>query len=222
MRFPKQAALAGLALLAVPAAAETDGQVWANTLVQGKLTDDLLLWFDASARFTDDSTRLGQSLFRGALGTRVTRDLSLFAGYVHVRTTPRNGASTVEHRPWQQATYPIIRGERAQLVGRTRLEQRWLEGQGGMSLRARQLVRLNVPLGTAEAPRFVAWHEAFLTLTEADWSPDTGFDQHRSFVGLALPMGPHAIEVGAFSQRFPRAGDDRVNRALNITLVANF
>lgn len=208
--------------LAGPARAETDGQVWANVLVQGKLTDNVLLWFDGSARFTDDANRLGQSLLRGALGTRVTKDLSVFAGYVYVQTTPRAGGSTIEHRPWQQASYPIIRGARAQLVGRTRLEQRFLEGRGGMSIRARQLVRLNMPLGEATAPRFVAWHEAFLTLSDAQWSPDTGFDQHRSFVGLALPMGQHALEVGAFVQRFPQPAPDRVNRALNITLVANF
>ncbi len=222
MRRLWQAAIAGSLGLAGPAQAQTDGQLWANVLVQGKITDDVLLWFDGSARFTDDANRLGQSLFRGALGTRVTKDLSVFAGYVHVRTTPRGGGSTVEHRPWQQASYPIFRGERAQLVGRTRLEQRFLEGEGGMSFRARQLFRLNVPLGEASAPRLVAWHEAFLTLSDTRWSPDTGFDQHRSFVGVALPMGPHAVEVGYFVQRFSQPEPDRVNRALNITLVANF
>jgi hypothetical protein len=209
-------------LFASPARAQTDGQLWANVLAQGSISGDLLFWVDTSARFGDDATQLGQTLFRGAIGARVSKDLSLHAGYVHVRTTPRNGALTVEHRGWQQALYPIIRGDRAQLIGRTRLEQRWLEGRDGMSLRARQLFRLNVPLGDPSAPRFIAWHEAFLTLTDTSWSPDTGFDQHRSFVGLALPMGPHALEVGAFAQRFPQPEPDRVNRALNITLVANF
>ncbi len=214
--------LLALLLAPLPARASTDGQLWLNMLAQGSISGDLIFWFDASGRFSDDASRLGQTLFRGAIGTRVSPNLSLVAGYVHVRTTPRTGAGTVEHRGWQQALYPIIRGERAQLIGRTRLEQRWLDGGDGMSLRARQLFRLNVPLGEASAPRFIAWHEAFLTLSDTGWSPDTGFDQHRSFVGLALPMGKHALEVGAFSQRFPQAEPDRVNRALNVTLVANF
>jgi hypothetical protein len=222
MRTTGRAALIGLCLFAYPAHADSDGQVWANALVQAPLNDNLLLWFDTSARFTDDATRLGQTLFRGGLGTRLNGHLAVHAGYVHVRTTPASGPRTVEHRGWQQALYPIIRGKRAQLVGRTRLEQRWLEGRDGMSLRARQLVRLNVPLGGKTAPRAIVWHEAFLTLADTGWSPDEGFDQHRSFVGIAVPMGPHALEIGAFSQRFPQPEPDRVNRALNVTLVANF
>jgi Protein of unknown function (DUF2490) len=155
MRTTGRAALIGLCLFAYPAHADSDGQVWANALVQAPLNDNLLLWFDTSARFTDDATRLGQTLFRGGLGTRLNGHLAVHAGYVHVRTTPASGPRTVEHRGWQQALYPIIRGKRAQLVGRTRLEQRWLEGRDGMSLRARQLVRLNVPLGGKTAPRAI-------------------------------------------------------------------
>jgi hypothetical protein len=222
MRVPRQAVIACLTLLALPARAQTDGQVWANMLVQGKITGDLLFHFDTSFRFGDDATRLEQSLVRGALGTRLGKGITVHAGYVHVRTNPANRPSTVEHRPWQQLAFPLVSGERTQLLSRTRLEQRWTEGEGGMSLRARQLLRLNVSLGDREDPRFVLWHEAFLTLTEADWSPDTGFDQHRSFIGLAFPMGPHALEVGAFQQRFPQPAPDRVNSALNVTLVANF
>lgn len=222
MRYLRQATVAGLFLLSGAAHAQTDGQLWANFLAQGRISGDLIFWVDTSARFGNDATQLGQTLFRGAIGARVSPDLSLHTGYVHVRTTPSRGPQVVEHRGWQQALYPIIKGDRAQLMGRTRLEQRWLEGQGGMSLRARQLFRLSVPLGEASAPRFLAWHEAFLTLTDTSWSPDTGFDQHRSFVGLALPIGPHALEVGAFAQRFPQPEPDRVNRALNVTLVANF
>jgi hypothetical protein len=222
MRYLRQVAVAGLLLSSGPAHAQTDGQLWANFLAQGRISGDLIFWVDTSARFSNDATQLGQTLARGGIGARVSKNLSLHAGYAHVRTTPARGTRTVEHRGWQQALYPIIRGDRAQLVGRTRLEQRWLEGQGGMSLRARQLFRLSAPLGEASAPRFLAWHESFLTLTDTSWSPDTGFDQHRSFVGLALPIGPHALEVGAFAQRFPQPEPDRVNRALNVTLVANF
>jgi hypothetical protein len=222
MGFIRQSAAAALLLLAMPAPAQTDGQAWTNMLAQGSISGDLVFWFDASARFTNDATRLGQSLVRGGLGARIDRNLTVHAGYAHIRTNPANGANTVEHRGWQQAVYPIIRSKRMQLMGRTRLEQRWLEGQDGMSLRARQLVRFIVPLGDPTQPRFLAWHEGFFTLADTGWSPDTGFDQHRSFVGVILPMGPHAVEVGAFSQRFPQPDPDRVNRALNITLVANF
>jgi hypothetical protein len=228
MGFFRRAAAARLLLLALlqlPAAqalAEGDDQVWANVVAQGPISGDIVFLFDASVRFADNATTLRQSLVRGGIGKRLSRNLSVHAGYAHVRTTPPGGTSNVEHRGWQQAAYPILQGRRMRLTGRTRLEQRWLEDQGGMSLRIRQMVRFTVPLGDAAAPRFVAWHEGFLTLTDTGWSPDTGFDQQRSYVGITLPMGPHALEVGGFAQRFPQPDPDRVNRVLNITLVANF
>jgi hypothetical protein len=214
-----------LALLPVASAAaeETDGQVWANALVQARISDDLLFWFDGSLRFFDGAGRLGQTLARVAVGTPVNRNLSVFAGYVFVETEPFEGVRTTEHRAWQQATYPIITGRRASVVGRTRLEQRFLEGRDGMGLRLRQQFRFNLPLGGPDLPTFVAWHEAFLTVKEADWGPETGFDQHRSFVGFGFPLAKGlSTEIGYFEQRLPQPEPDIRNRALNVTMVARF
>lgn len=213
--------LAAAALLAAaPVHAADDAQLWSALLVQGPVQGDLAIWFDGNFRFTDDATRLGQTLMRGALGWRVDRNLTLWGGYAHIATRPDGAASIVEHRAWQQATYPILRADRFTIVGRTRLEQRWVEGQGGTGVRARQLVRVQVPLGGPRAPTALVWHEAFLTLARADWGPDTGFDQHRTLIGLALPLARgRALEVGYFEQRLPQQQPDRVNAALNLTLV---
>lgn len=212
-------ALAALGL-AGPGRAVDDAQSWNALVMQGPVKGDVSVWFDGNFRFTDNATRLGQTLFRGALGWRASDDLTLWAGYAYIGTNPADAPLNVEHRAWQQATYPIIRGSRASLMGRTRLEQRWLEGAGGTGVRARQLVRFNLPLGGPKAPVAIAWHEAFLTLREANWGPDNGFDQHRSLVGLAFPLAKgRALEVGYFEQRLPQVQPDRVNAALNITLA---
>ncbi len=208
------------ALAAAPAHAQ-DSQFWGNALVQGPVSDEVWLWFDASFRVTDDAGRLGQTLLRGALGTRLAPGVTAVAGYAYIRTEPAGRPGNTEHRPWQQILYPIVTGERAQIIGRTRLEQRFRADAGGMSLRVRQLMRANVPLGGAKAPRAIGWWEGFLTLSEAGWSPEAGFDQHRGFVGLGFPVGRHAVEAGYFVQRFPQPEPDTVNRAFNLTLVIN-
>lgn len=210
-----------LALLTATPARADDSQLWTNLLVQGPVSGPLWLWFDASLRATDDADRLGQTLLRGGLGTRLAPGVTAVGGYAFIRTDPVDRPATTEHRPWQQLLYPIVTGRRAQIVGRTRLEQRFREDAGGMSLRVRQLMRANVPLGGPQAPRALAWWEGFVTLTEAGWSPEAGFDQHRGFVGLGLPIGRHAIEAGYFVQRFPQPEPDTVNRAFNLTLVVN-
>lgn len=171
----------------------------------------------------DGADRLGQSLLRVALGTPVTRRLRVHAGYALVVTDPAGGPVSTEHRAWQQALYPILTGGRASLVGRTRFEQRLLEGGESTGLRFRQLLRFNLPLGGARSPSFIAWHEAFLTAKAADWGPETGFDQHRSLVGFALPVATgFALEAGCFEQRVPQPRPDIVNRAFNLTLVSRF
>ncbi|WP_448582136.1 DUF2490 domain-containing protein [Thermaurantiacus sp.] len=211
-----------LALLAValPARAD-DSQLWTSLLVQGPVSGGVWLWFDTSLRFTNDSDRLGQTLVRGALGTRLAPGVTAFGGYAFILTDPPARPALREHRPWQQLAYPIITGNRAQIVGRTRLEQRFREDAGGMSLRLRQLMRATVPLGGPQAPRALGWYEGFVTLSKAGWSPEPGFDQHRGFVGLGVPVGRNAIETGYFVQRFPQAQPDIVNRAFHLTLVVN-
>lgn len=213
--------LVPLALLTAAPARADDSQLWTNLLVQGPVSGPLWLWFDASLRATDDAERLGQTLLRGGLGTRLAPGVTAVGGYAFIRTEPAGRPGTTEHRPWQQLLYPIVSGRRAQIVGRTRLEQRFREDADGMSLRLRQLMRASVPIAGPNAPRALAWWEGFVTLAEAGWSPAAGFDQHRGFVGLGLPVGRHAIEAGYFVQRFPQPEPDTVNRAFHLTFVVN-
>lgn len=213
--------LVGALALASPARAENDGQIWVNYLMQGPIRGNLWLWFDTSARFTDGSERLGQSQVRGGLGARIAPGVTAVGGYAYIRTEPADRPALSEHRPWQQLIFPIVTGERAQIVGRTRLEQRFREDAEGMSLRLRQFVRASVSLGDRRAPRAIAWYEGFITLQEAGWGPATGFDQHRGFVGMGFPLGRHALEAGYFVQRLPQAEPDTVNRAFHLTLVVN-
>ncbi len=82
------------------------------------------MWFDAHARFREGGDQLDTTIVRAGLGWRATPRLDLWAAYAHV-TLRRDGPDGVEHRTWQQATYPITEIGGGRLAGRTRLEQRF-------------------------------------------------------------------------------------------------
>ena len=104
------------------------------------------------------------------------------------------------------------------VIGRTRLEERFLEGSSDMAVRARQMVRVNAPLGRG----FVAigTSELFVNLNSADWGPRAGFDQLRLFGGIGVPIARGLwIEAGYMNQYVARhARADRMNHNISLTL----
>jgi hypothetical protein len=195
-----------------------DGQLWVSMIVQGPVGNGWLAWGDSSFRWRDDAAALNQIIVRGAVGRKVTKDLSLWGGYAHSVIYPADGRPEVEYRGWQQASFPIFLGEHAKLTGRFRLEQRWFDGDSRFAWRARQLFRLDVPLGKGDmVPGIMVKYEGFYNIAASDLSQNVGIEQHRGLLGIAIPMAPRKnIEVTYFEQRFVQPEPDRVNRALNI------
>jgi hypothetical protein len=143
----------------------------------------------------------------------------LSQGYVYTRTSPSPGVITHEHRPFQQAFFRIAgNGKGTTLIGRTRLEERILEGSGEVALRARQWVRMNQPLGRGFVG--IATAEVFVHLNSADWGPRAGFDQFRAFGGIGVPLARGLwIEAGYMNQYVARRQrPDRMNHNISLTL----
>lgn len=67
----------------------------------------------------------------------------------------------------------------------------------------------------------VVWDELFLGLNSVAWGPAAGYDQNRSFAGLAVPIGGSArVEPGYLLAHLNRTPDKLVH-ALSITLFAS-
>lgn len=196
-----RAVLCAAALVApAPAIASEDEQLWIGTSAWGPVSGELGVWAEAQVRVTDGASRVGVRNARIGLGWEANRDLSLYGGYAWFRLTPAGRAAVTEHRTWQQALYTLATPGTVRVVGRTRLEQRWREGQGGTSLRVRQMLRVVVPLGRPTQPALVASTEAFAELADTAWI-DSGADQLRSFAGVSVPLRPKvALEVGYLNQ----------------------
>lgn len=159
---------------------------------------------------------------RPGVGWRASPRLDLWAGYAHV-TLRRPGPDGVEHRAWQQATYPIAEIAGGRLTGRTRLEQRFREGGDDTGWRLRQFVRWSRPVAGPDIS-LVLSNETFIALNETDWGQGDGFDQNRAFVGLGWQVTRKVrLEGGYMSQRIEGAsGPDRRNDNLVLSGFTTF
>lgn len=218
------AAIAPILFLATPALAEEDMQGWAAATATVPVDDRVVVWLEGQGRFSDEVSRLGQLLIRPGIGYRVSPSTTLFAGYTYVRTSPRGGAVTTEHRIWQQASWRAIGdGKGVTVSGRTRLEQRFVHGTGDVGVRFRQLMRVTAPIDR-QGTQIVGWTEGFFGLNDTQAGQRTGFDRMRNFAGISLPVtATMRLEPGYMNEFISRRGtDDRANHIASVTMNLNF
>ena len=98
-----------LSASAATASAKDDWHTWGAVVATGTPGDassNLRYWLEGQGRFTDDSSRFGQGIVRGALGYVFAPRATLWAGYAYIPNDPPNRSDNiVEHRAWQQLTW---------------------------------------------------------------------------------------------------------------------
>ena len=216
-RWGRWLAATALAAATPAAALAGDLQAWGGTTVTAPVTGKLSASMEAQARLTGDVSRLGQLILRPSIGWRVADRHTLSLGYAYVRSEPGGTPVTNEHRLWQQAVYGIVgSGEGVMLDGRTRLEQRFVEGKEGTGWRLRQQLRLTAPVAGVRA---VLWSEPFYNIDDAGWGQRQGFDQLRAFAGVNLKVNDMVtVEPGYLHQRVFRRGEDRINHVASLSM----
>ncbi len=218
-------------LLAHPASASaqpiSDGRVWWNATVQERAgTASRWRWyFELQGRTRDGIDDMDQLLVRPAVGFDLTPRSSLWAGYGYTPSYPPDGEVLQEHRAWQQYLWVgRLRRPALQLQWRSRLEERWIAGNGETAWRYRQFARLTRQLGArAGGPTIVVWDEVFVHMNDTARTV-SGFDQNRLFAGVGLGVGPRSrLEIGYLNQAIDSArGPDRRNHVLLGFLNATF
>jgi hypothetical protein len=217
--------LAILAIGLTPVGAHADDtQLWTTMLFQGGITPGSrnvpMLWLETQLRFGNDVSNLNQSIVRPGFGIRFAPDFHAIAGYQVERNTPKTGASTTEHRMWQQLMLPIHRDpERLILLARFRLEQRHFEHAQDLGWRLRTMVRAQVPLNGRGSAGPLLWSEAFIGLNDTDWGQREGLRQLRIFGGGLVPLNKRLnLEAGYMARVLINPGADRTDHVASITL----
>lgn len=214
-------AIIGILLPSTAHAAEEDINIWLAQTAQIDLGSKAVVWLEAQQRFTNDAARLGQTLVRPAIGIRLDPTTTVYLGYAHVMTDPEGPAKTRENRIFQQVSFRIAgNGKGVTLTGRTRLEQRMVNGQDGTGWRLRQQVRLTAPL--TGRVRAVAWTEPFIGFNETTFQRD-GIGLWRNFLGVSVPVGKGlSIEPGYLNQYVVRSAEDRIDHTASLSLNFTF
>lgn len=203
------------------ARAESDGQVWGGLFLQAKLdpvVPRLAFWLDLQPRHGGAATT---TLVRPGIGLRLIDGLVLHAGYAWIARWPDDGATTHEHRIWEQLLGNLSpEGTGFDLVGRVRLEQRFSAQGGSVAHRARVMARAGWWPDREGPILLVIWDEFFVGLSGAAWGPVSGFDQNRAFAGIGLKgLGPTRFELGYLNLYVHRdSGPDRDDHVASFNL----
>ena len=174
-------------------------QIWSLNFVRGQIDQagkwDYYLELQPRADFEEPSRN--RILMRPALVYNLNQGESIWAGILHQTDGELNA---IEFRAWQQYQR-IDRSPKVIILNRTRLEQRFKDGETDMGLRIRHMLRAQIPAGEESQWSVVLFDELFLGLNENASQKTRGFDQNRAFGGLRYDLENKAfVEFGILNQ----------------------
>lgn len=203
-----------------------DLQTWQTVTLQTKIGPDKRILgylevqprtgnLDSSGTANNDFSAL---IIRPAVGYQVNKHVSVWQGYAWApQFLP---FSRHENRIFQQLIVDK-KIKKIHLVNRTRLEQRWLEGADGTSVRFRHMLRAAYPLGKSQKWSIVGYDELFVNLNSPKGAPQGGMDQNRVFLGLNRKINKHVNAEAGYLNQFIYARDpiaDRMNHVILLTV----
>ena len=202
------AGAAGIAFLAIPAAAETNhgGQIWGSVQVIAPISNDWFLTSEIQPRFTTRNAATAPITFiPPVVSWRKNESLILSGGYLYALIDgARLPKDLHENRFFQQASYRVGAVSRVGVRAQTRLEQRNRSTGKDWNLRVAQQVLVATPLTRKESggPVGVLSMELYWNLTDADWGARKGYDDLWTYAGVQLPIAEAAaLELGYLNQR---------------------
>ncbi|MBL8922925.1 MAG: DUF2490 domain-containing protein [Myxococcaceae bacterium] len=196
---------------------EHDLQSWSLLTVWGK--HDRFRWYAEAQPRVSFNHGFERLLLRPAVGVQVTPEISLWIGYAWTPTfTPYRD----EQRPFQQVLVENKWGV-VSLVNRFRVEERFIGGTTGASIRLRHMVRAVIRFGESSPWGVALYDELFLTLNAQAGGPVQGFDQNRAFAGVNLKVDAWQFELGYMNNVVHRAApiNDRMLHNLTAMIVYN-
>lgn len=154
-------------------------------------------YFEFQPRFDLQDAKQSRFLVRPAAILNLDSDQSLWMGVLDVFNSDLN---TNELRVWQQYQR-IDRVQNVIFLNRTRLEERFMNGQSNMGLRLRHMLRAQIPVGEESKWSVVVFDELFLGINQNGSQPKQGFDQNRAFAGVRRDLDDGLFyEVGYMNQ----------------------
>ena len=93
-------ALLGISTLLTGAAARAataeDEQVWLNLTAMGPVSGELIYFAEIQPRFGNGASGADQTLLRGAVGWKLSPQLSVYQGYLHIVLPSQGGRDVIQ------------------------------------------------------------------------------------------------------------------------------
>lgn len=221
MKICSRGLLAAAAVCAPSLAhARDDAQGWATASAAVNLGGNWRFSQEVTARVSDNQGRLYELEMNSLLGYRLSRTVTIWAGYTHDPNYARD-RTMMEHRARQQVSFDnFARLGHAMLSARFRSEARWREGMDGTGWRVRPYVKLTLPLGTQTRTALVLSHESFINLNTTGFQATAGYDRMRNLIAISTPITKNAaLEIGYLNQHaFVRNGEDTSDHVGSVSL----
>ena len=197
-----------------------DFRLWAPIYLTVPLSTSFIGYMEVNPRFGDDVSQLDQLLLRPAIGYKLTDHVSLWQGYAWIGNYQPSFRE--ENRLFQQLiykqTFPFVK-----VFSRSRLEERFMEHTDGTALRARTMLRGDVPLLQIPDWAFVVYDEIFVNLNTVGNGPESGFDQNRLFLGMNHQLTKYFnMDFGYQMQALNNSQSGLINQINNIILLQCF
>lgn len=209
---------------AAASATNTDSQIWTAATFVTNVAPQVDVALELHARLTEDSSTMGQRLVRPSVTYKINDYLSLTGGYFYGLNNSSTSSSSYEQRIWEQVGYTFFRHENGMTFsGRTRLEQRFVEGQDETGWRLRQQFRFETPYLSDNRLKGVLSNETFIGMNDTAWGQRSDIDQTRTFIGVNLPVGDTvSFEPGYLNQAVFRNGENSFNHVLALNVSVRF
>jgi hypothetical protein len=207
---------------ATSAAASEDTAYWLNLNLNVKVSDEIRISSETSLRTSDARGfyQLQQSLM---LGYKISKKVTVSAGYVHAPNYSHGDFTSMERRFRQQISADnVAKVGPFSLSGRVRMEQRFRDDRDGTGWRLRPQVKAVAPLfGKVKINLAI---EPYINLNTTSFQTTKGLDRVRNSVTFSVPLNKKfGIELGYMNQHaFVSNAPDRVDHIIMTGFSASF
>lgn len=218
---------AAIAALAVPAVAHAteDNQLWTGASATVKLGDHWRFSQEVIARVSDDRDGLYEVEMNSLIGYKLSKAVTVWAGYTHDPNYNAGKFAVMEHRGRQQVTFDnVLKIGPGNLSARLRLEERWREGVDGTAWRLRPYLKYVLPLKEGGKTALVLSHESFIDLNTTNFQRVEGEERMRNLIAITTPLARNVnVEIGYLHQHgFRPDAEDANDNVASLSLGFSF
>jgi hypothetical protein len=197
-----------------------DFRLWSPVYLTARLPSSFLGTMEVHPRFGENVSELNQLVVRPVLGYKLTDHLSIWQGYTWVGTYRPRFAE--EHHSIQQLIYRR-QFSSFKVFSRFMLEQRVIGHADGTAVRARTLMRVDIPIPQAPEWAFVLYNEILMNVNSVRNGPQEGFDENRFVAAMNRQVTDQiSIDLGYQMQAQNNVNSGLVNLMNHILLLQFF